>query len=133
MATPKITQFWTCTLADSELRVNDRPFFQVYGLRFGEDWVEVETGLLYNDDMDAKQHLAMLQAAQKIEVDIRPQPFSKASPVQMLRSFCSVKLVSERYETRPFWHSQTEGSAVQHTEGKNAPVWYVILRFEVLK
>ncbi len=132
MATPHITQFWTCTLADSELRVNDRPYTHAYGLRFGKDWVEIETGLLHNDEMDVKQHLAPLRAAQKIEVDIRAW-CERATLQQMLRVFCPVKLVDERYETGHFWHSQTEGSSAQNTEGKNAPAWYVVLRFEVQK
>ena len=129
MATPHITQFWACTLADSEVRVNDRPFPHAYGLRFGEDWVE--TSLLYNDAMDVKQFLAPLRSAQKIEVDIRAW-CERPTLQQMLRVFCPVKLVEEHCETRPFWYTQTAKGDVQNTEGKNAPAWYVVLRFEVL-
>lgn len=131
MATTHSTQFWTCTLANSEVRVNDRPFTHAYGLRFGEDWVEIETGLLHNDVMDVKHFLAPLRAAQKIEVDIRAW-CERPTLQQMLRVFCPVKLVEERCETRPFWYTQTANGGVQDTEGKNAPAWYVILRFEVL-
>lgn len=131
MATSHITQFWTCTLVDSEVRINDRPFTHAYGLRFGEDWVEIETGLLHNDEMNVKQFLAPLRAARKIEVDIRAW-CERTTLQQLLRVFCPVKLVEERCETRPFWHTQTDAGGVQNTEGKNAPAWYVVLRFEVL-
>ncbi len=133
MAKPHIEGFWTCVLADTELRIDDKSYPWICGLRFGADWVELETGLRYNDEANVKQHLALLRAAQKIEIDIGVHPGSKAFPQQMLRTFEPIKLVSERFETRPYWYVRTEAENFQNTDGKNAPAWYCIFRFEVQK
>ena len=127
---PNVEWFHGCVLSDTELTLDDKSYPYINEASFGKDWIELTVSVRYSEKRNFEEIVQPLREAKKIAIVLGAYPPSGQEP-QMKRSFDSVALVSERYETRPYWHVSTEAENFQNTDGKNAPAWYCIFRFEV--
>lgn len=122
--------FHGCVLSDTELMLDDKYYPYINEASFGKDWIELTVSVRYSEKRSFTELVEPLRKAKKIAIVLGAYPPSGQEP-QMKRSFDSVALVSERYETRPLWHARTEAEGMQNIDGKNAPAWYCVFRFVV--
>lgn len=127
---PQIEWFRGCVLSDTEMMLDNKGYPYINEASFGKDWVELTVSVRYSEKRDFDELVAPIREAKKITIVLGAYPDNAQGP-QVRRSFNPIKLVSERYETRPLWHAKTEAEGMQNREGKNAPTWYAIFRFEV--
>ncbi len=128
--TPNVEWFHGCVISDTELTINEKYFPFVNEASFGKDWIELTVLVRYSEKRSFAELVKPLREAKKIAIIVGAYPPSGQGP-QMQRSFEPVALVAERYETRPLWPARLEAEGMQNIDGKNAPAWYCVCRFEV--
>ena len=126
-----IEWFLGCVLSDTELTLdNGKTYPYINEASFGKDWIELTVSVRYSEKRSFNELVKPLREAKKIAIVLGAYPESKQD-LQVRRLFDAVKLISERYETRPLWYAKTEREGMQNIDGKNAPAWYCVFRFEV--
>lgn len=130
MAKAHFERFLGCVLSDTELTLDNKYYPYINEASFSDRWIELTVAVRYSEARNFDVLVKPLRDAKKIVISLGTYPTSEHS-AQVQRTFESVALVSEHYETRPLWHARTEGEGMQNIDGKNAPAWYAIFRFEV--
>lgn len=124
----KVEHFLACVLSDTELKINDKSYPYIDKADFGDNWIELRTLVRYSAERSFDDLVRPLREVKKIEIALGTYPTS-AREAQVQRSFAPVRLVDERYETKPIW--QGRGTTDENLEGHNAPAWYCTFRYEV--
>lgn len=124
----KTEHFLTCVLSDTKLEIDGVPYPYIDKADFGDEWIELRTLVRYSPERSFAYLVKPLREAKKIAIALGTYPTSARGP-QVQRTFAPVRLVTERYESKPIW--QGRGSTDDNKEGHNAPVWYCTFRFEV--